>query len=197
LYLKEPSITEEQLLAGLSGGDPRALKRLIGDYFPILCRFAEKFLADPSLAKDVVQETFIKLWATRSSFGSFPALKGFLYVATKNACLNLNRGRERQEVRHRTVAGQEPDSADPVWTEMVRAENIALIYRVVRTLPPAAQEVFYLSYEEGLTVGEIAVRLKMKLKTVKNHKYKTLVLLRNKFGTQRGPLLALLAILLK
>ncbi len=166
-------------------------------YFPVLCRFAEKFLPDSSLAKDVVQETFIKLWNGRRVVESSGALNGFLFVTTKNGCLNLSRGRERQESRHLEVAGREPEAIDPIWTEMVRAENISLVYAVVRTLPAQAQEIFYLSYEEGMTVKEIAAFLDMKLKTVKNHKYKTLVHLRGKFGNRRGPLLVLLSILLK
>ena len=188
---------EQEILAGLSTGDQAALQELIGMYFPVLCRFAERFLPDSSLAKDVVQETFIKLWNGGRAFESVGALKGFLFVTTKNGCLNLNRGRERQENRHLEVAGREPEATDPIWTEMVRAENIALVYAAVRTLPLPAQEIFYLSYEEGMTVKEIAAHLDMKLKTVKNHKYKTLVHLRGKFGNQRGPLLVLLSILLK
>jgi len=197
IHLTERQFKEPELLARFARGDQRALEELIRDYFPVLCRFAERYLPDSSLAKDVVQETFIKLWKGRGSFESVDALKGYLYVATRNGCLNLNRGRERQESRHLEVAAREAGVADPVWTEMVRAENIALVYRIVRGLPPAMQEIFYLSYEEGLTVGEISERLGMKLKTVKNHKYKTLVLLRRKFGAQRGPLLAVLSILLK
>ena len=191
------STTEQEILTGLSLGNEAALQELISAYFPVLCRFAERFLPDSSLAKDVVQETFIKLWNGRRVFESVGALKGFLFVTTKNGCLNLNRGRERQENRHLEVAGREPEAIDPIWTEMVRAENIALVYAVVRTLPAQAQEIFYLSYEEGMTVKEIAEHLDMKLKTVKNHKYKTLVHLRQKFGNQRGPLLVLLSILLK
>ncbi len=195
--LIEHTLTEQELLAGLSNGDQAALQELISLYFPVLCRFAEKFLPDSSLAKDVVQETFIKLWNTRPVFESVNALKGFLFVATKNGCLNLNRGRERQENRHLEVSGREPEAVDPIWTEMVRVENLALVYRVVRTLPWKMQEIFYLSYEEGMTVKEISAHLNMNLKTVKNHKYKTLVLLRDRFGNQRGPLLVFLSILLR
>lgn len=197
LNLSERSYTDQAILSGLSSGESAALQALISLYFPVLCRFAERFLPDSSLAKDVVQETFIKLWNSRSSFESVDALKGYLYVATRNGCLNLNRGRERQESRHIEVSRREPEAEDPIWTEMVRAENIALVYRVVRALPRSAQEIFFLSYEEGMTVSEIAQHLNMKLKTVKNHKYKTLLLLRSKFGNQRGPLLVLLSILLK
>jgi RNA polymerase sigma factor (sigma-70 family) len=197
--LKERKFTDEELLDSLTTGDPVALQELIGMYFPILCKFAEKFLPDSSLAKDVVQETFIKFWNARQPFGSLAALKGFLFVATKNGSLNLNRGRERQENRHQEVYGRGSDTIDPflALTEMVYSENIALVYKTVRTLPRPMQEIFYLSYEEGLTVKEISARLNMKLKTVKNHKYKTLLVLRSRFGNQRGPLLLFLSLLLK
>lgn len=166
-------------------------------YFPVLCIFAERILTDPSLAKDMVQETFIKFWHLDRSFESFDALKGFLYATTRNGCLNLLRGMERRENRHLEAQSRIPDMADPIDSELVHAETIALIYRVVRTLPRPAQEIFYLSYEEGMTVSEIAAQLNMKLKTVKNHKYKTLLLLRAKLRSDQGPLLVFLSLLMK
>ena len=192
-------MTEKELLENFAAGDPLALEELIGTYFPVLCSFAEKFLPDSSLAKDVVQETFIRFWNARQSFDSLNALKGYLFVSTKNGCLNVNRGRLRQENRHQEAHARssEPESTEPFLAEMVRAENLALVYQVVRTLPRSMQEIFYLSYEEGMSVKEISIHLNMKLQTVKNHKYKTLLILRSKFGNHRGPLLLLLSFLLK
>lgn len=190
-------MTEQELLIHLSNGDTAALQELISTYFPILSKFAEKFLGDPSLAQDVAQETFIKFWNADRSFESFHALKGFLFLTTKNGCLNLNRARERQEHRNQEAYGRQTYTVDPIHSEIVRAENLALVYQVVRTLPEKMQEIFYLSYEEGMTVKEISVHLNMKLKTVKNHKYKTLLLLRSRFGNHRGPLLVFLSLLLK
>lgn len=182
---------------GLAHGEPSALQELIRTYFPVLCRYAEKFLPDSSLAKDVAQETFIKVWNARPAFTSIHSLKGFLFVTTKHGCLNLNRGRERMETRHREVFEEQPGTTEPVLKDIVLSEYLALVYGVVRTLSPAMRQVFYLSYEEGMTVSEIAAHLNMNLKTVKNHKYKTLLLLRSKFGSQHGPLLVLLSLLLK
>ncbi len=192
-------MTEKELLENFTAGDPLALEELVSTYFPVLCRFAEKFLSDSSLAKDVVQETFIRFWNARKPFDSLHALKAYLFISTKNGCLNLNRGRLRQENRHLEAYARssEPESFEPYLTEMVRAENLALVYQVVRALPNSMQEIFYLSYEEGMTVKEISIHLDMKLQTVKNHKYKTLLILRSKFGKNRGGLLVLLSFLLK
>ena len=127
IHLTERQFKEPELLARFARGDQRALEELIRDYFPVLCRFAERYLPDSSLAKDVVQETFIKLWKGRGSFESVDALRGYLYVATRNGCLNMNRSRERQESRHLEVASRETGVADPVWTGMERVENIAMV----------------------------------------------------------------------
>lgn len=195
--LNARTFTEEELLDRLSKRDPMALQELIHLYFPILCQFAERFLPDSALAKDIVQETFINFWNAKGSFETLPGLKGFLYTATRNGCLNLLRSIERRENRHLEAYGRMPATTEPIHTELVYAESIALIYQIVRTLSPAMQEIFFLSYEEGLTVSEIAARLNMNLKTVKNHKYKVLLLLRARLGNRGGSLLVLLTFLLK
>ena len=181
----QETLSENELLARLSQGDPAALRQIIEAYFPILCRFAEKYLPDSSLAKDVVQEVFIKFWGARVSFDHIKGLKAYLFVSTKNGCLNLNRGRDRQENRLQDAFGGDPEAVDSVVTEIVRAENISLIYQVVRTIPGKMQEIFRLSYEDGMTVKQISAHLNMKAKTVRNYKNKTLTLLRDRFGNNR------------
>lgn len=191
------SILDEEVLTRLSNEDPAALQLLIETYFPILCRFAEKFLPDQSLAKDIVQEVFIKVWNNKPSFDSIMSLKGYLFTLTRNGCLNMIRSRERQENRHMTAAAKDPSTVDPILADIVRAEYIAQIYQVVQTLPPKMQEVFYLSYEEGMTVRAIAQQLNMDVKAVRNQKYKALVTLRSRFKDSGEPLLVVLAFLLR
>jgi RNA polymerase sigma-70 factor (family 1) len=191
------ALTEKELLHQFSGGDPAALEALVNTYFPVLCRFAEKFLPDSSLAKDIVQETFINLWKTRRSFDSLDSLRSFLFAAARNGCLNHIRGRERQENKHQAASAQNPLEMDSVLTEIVHAEFFALIYETVRLMSPQMQEIFYLSFKEGLTVKEISIHLNMNIKAVKKQKYKALVILRGKFGGNREALLVLLPLLLR
>jgi hypothetical protein len=62
------TLTDKELLLGLSERDENALRVLFDTYYPVLCRFAERFLPDTSLAKDIVQDTFIKLWRAERVF---------------------------------------------------------------------------------------------------------------------------------
>ncbi len=192
MTVQETLITEKEKLTRLSRGDTAVFREVIEEYFPILCRFAQQYLPDASLAEDVVQEVFIKLWTARIDFDNYKALKGYIFASTRNGCLNLSRGRDRQEHRLQDAFGSTPGFTDSVLTEIVRLENLALIYQAVRSMPQKMQEIFKLSYEDGMTVREISAHLNMKLKTVKTLKYRTLVVLRSKFGGNRALLLILL-----
>lgn len=191
--MHEPlSLSEEELPARLSLEDPDALEQLIRSYYAVLCRFAENFLPDASLAQDIVQETFIKLWKSGKTFDSVKALKAYLYAITRNGCLDLIRSRTRMDNRHQQAAAGSEDVMEPVLTAIIRAESIGLIYQAVKAMPAKTQEIFMLSYREGLTVSEIAAQLGMNVKAVKKQKYKALVALRGRFANNREPLLTLL-----
>ncbi|OQP42938.1 hypothetical protein A4H97_12360 [Niastella yeongjuensis] len=186
------TLQEEEILTRLSVGDTAALEILIRSYYPVLCRFAEKFLPDASLAKDVVQESFIKLWKSNKSFNSTQALKVYLYTITRNGCLDLIRSRNRLDNRHQQATIEAAETLEPVLTEIIRAESVALIFQAVKAMPAKMQQVFFLSYRDGLTVSEIATQLGMNLKAVKKQKYKALVALRGRFSKRSEPLLGLL-----
>jgi RNA polymerase sigma-70 factor (family 1) len=182
--LNKTDLYEKELLQQLSKGDPAALKVIVKAWFPILCRFAEQYLPDGSLAEDIVQETFIKFWQHEGRFESLLQLKSFLYTVTRNGCLNLLRGREREEDKRRQSAVfLTEEDGDPMYDELVRLERLMQINEVVQQMPSKMQEVFLLSFEKGLSINEIAAQMKISVKTVRNQKYKSLLLLRTRLGS--------------
>lgn len=184
--------SENELLQRLAEGDPSALETIIRSYHAVLCRFAEKMLPDASLAKDVTQECFIKLWRSDRTFDSLKGLKAWLYTITRNGCLDLIRSRSRLDSRHRDATANEEDAGQPVIADIIRAESVALIYQAVKAMPEKMRQIFLLSYREGMTVSEISAHLGMNLKAVKKQKYKALVALRGRFAKNREPLLTVL-----
>jgi RNA polymerase sigma-70 factor (family 1) len=181
---KTISLNEKEILRQLSKGDPAALKVIVRAWFPILCRFAEQYLPDGSLAEDIVQETFIKFWQHEGRFESLQQLKSFLYTVTKNGCLNLLRGREREaDKRQQSAVFLTEEDEDPMYDELVRLERLSQINEVVQEMPSKMREVFLLSFEKGLSISEIAAEMKIAEKTVRNQKYKSLILLRTRLGS--------------
>lgn len=191
------SISEQEFLERLSRKEGASLQMLFETYFPVLCHFAGRFLPDTAAAKDIVQETFIKLWHSDRHFDTLTGLKSFLFTVTKNACLNWLRGNERLENKHRQAQGLSAEEENNIFSNIVVAESIALIYNEVRSMSPKMRQIFLLSYEQGLSVSEIAAHLNMNVKAVKKQKYKSIIALRTKFSRNSGSLAILLSLLLK
>ncbi len=79
-------------------GDIEDYRLFFNRYTLILRRFCVKYLPDEDYAKDVVQETMIRLWERRNRFNDMSAVVSFLFVTTKNAIFD--------EIRHRKVVSQ-------------------------------------------------------------------------------------------
>ena len=183
---------ESDLFIRLCDRDPRALDHLMRSYFPVLCSYAEQFVADSALAQDIVQEAFISYWQHAGKFESFGKIKAFLYTITRNGAISQLRKRRRDRNK---LSGAIPvlSTAVPAAdSTIVQSEYLAKINLAVQQLPVKMQEVFRLSFEEGLSVDEISRQLGITPKTVRNQKYKSLVLLRKRFGHLGIPLLVLL-----
>lgn len=74
-------------------------KKLFDSYFPSLCVFANKFVKDEDLSKDIVQEVFVKIWNKVDEFESEKSMKVYFYLSTKNACFDSLKRRRKEMFR--------------------------------------------------------------------------------------------------
>jgi len=58
--------------------------------------FAKRFVLDRQDAEDIVAESFIKLWRLRENFDNPQSIKAFLFITTRNGCLDFLRASQRQ-----------------------------------------------------------------------------------------------------
>ena len=166
----EPS--DEQLMTNLDGpGVEAALSKLYDRYSRTVFGVGLKILSDRSMAEELVQEVFLKVW--RSS-GTFDSARGsfstWLYKVTRSVALDLYRKRAR---RVRPLSDGDPhlDSArDPSAGPQEVVDESWLSWRVSRALErldAPHREVIELAYFSGLTQREISERTGVPLGTVK------------------------------
>src|SRR5687768_17461859 len=65
-----------------------ALASIYNRFYDPLVFFARKQLPDSLAAEDIVAEIFLKYWQRQHNFNSVYAVKTFLYISTRNACIN-------------------------------------------------------------------------------------------------------------
>ena len=121
------------------------LLRFEGD----LLRYARRIVGDEEHARDVVQETFLKLWRKdRAELDGH--LVEWLYTVCRNQAVDVRRKEQRMQLlAEESLAVQE--SADPSpGTLAERHDSAARILDLVDRLPANQQEVIRLKFQSGL-----------------------------------------------
>ncbi|HMH22716.1 MAG TPA: RNA polymerase sigma-70 factor [Puia sp.] len=171
------------IVEGLKKGDTQALQVIHELYYSSLCHFAEGLLGEEPASQDIVTEIFVTLWRKQNDFGTLQNIKAFLFISTRNACINYLKKQQRDN-EMRTALGKylSGDYEEFALNEMVRSEIMQQIYDAIEALPTQCKQVFKSCYVEGMKNAEIAEKFHISINTVKNHKVKALSLLRFKFA---------------
>jgi RNA polymerase sigma-70 factor (ECF subfamily) len=163
-------------------GEEAAIQAVYQIHFKPLCFFAQRIVADKEDAEDIVTNIFIKMLGKRDEFENLSNVKSFLYLATKNTCLNHLRDSQRHEAAHKQIRflnaeGDENENA--IDEEMMRFEVLQAIYAEIEKLPGRRKEIFKLLFIEGLSTNQVSERLKISVQTVRTQKARALLLIKS------------------
>ncbi|HEX9509830.1 MAG TPA: sigma-70 family RNA polymerase sigma factor [Puia sp.] len=78
-------------------GDPQAFASFFHLHYRPLCYFATQLVNSQQDGEDIVKDTFVKLWQKHTDFDTPQNIKAFLYITTRNACLNFLRHMQVRE----------------------------------------------------------------------------------------------------
>ncbi len=175
-----PFADDGALAAALRRGDEAAFGWLVDRYDGSLRRLARTYVPTPSVADEVVQETWLAVVKGIDRFEGRSSVSTWIYRILAN--IARTRGvREQRSIpfssaagaldegdgpavdhsRFRAVRGRGQWSAPPVpWDEVPEEragarETLALVESAIETLPPAQREVITLRDIEGWTSEEV------------------------------------------
>src|SRR5215208_3213856 len=165
-------LTDEQCMTRLGGPEVEAaLSALYDRYARTVYGVGLKILGNRSLAEDLVQEVFLKVWRSADTFdssrGSFST---WLYRVTRSCALDLYRKRASR-VRQVPdgaphIAAARDSSAGP--QEVVDESWLSWrVSRALEALDAPRREVIELAYFGGLSQREVSERTGVPLGTVK------------------------------
>lgn len=170
---------------------------LFRKYFPRLQAFARVIIKDNEVAKDMVQDAFIKAWEARHGIEQ-KTFENYLFTLVRNRCLNYLRdqataGRKKQDLSE-LAKFEEIYRIDFVRDEpylIFEAELKEKLNAAIDLLPPRCKEVFIMSRFEGMKNREIAEELGINIKNVERHISSGLKFLKNHFADQLSMLVFL------
>lgn len=161
-----------ELTERASGGERAALGKLAGALRPLVCRWALVMTGDPDDAEDVAQLVMMKMMASIGGFDGRSRITSWLYRITRNASLDHQRGKQRDQRLAERVEqlGQAsaPRIEDPL-DEIEMKRTLRLIRTFLGELPATQREVFDLVDLQGLKPVEAAELLEMNPSTLRVH----------------------------
>ncbi len=142
-----------------------------------LVYYAAKFVNNDTIAEDLVQDVFVKVWDRVPKLRNLVEIKAYLYKCVRNRCLDELRATSKianQTLLETTV--KLPPLAEQL-SYLLDAESIALIYNAVERLPEGSKRVVMLSLS-GLKNPEIAQIMHISVNTVRAQKQRAIAALR-------------------
>ena len=155
---------------GLQQGSRSAFRQIFNIYNDKLLYYTIAIVNIEGVGKDIVQETFIRLWTNRNQLDAEQSLSGYLHTIARNLALNhLKRAAYDQRVKEMIWQEIEDTQMRITTSEHLYAEESSrLVKEAVNRLPPRRKLIFELSRQNGMTHKEIGVKLEISKNTVKN-----------------------------
>ncbi len=160
----------------LGNGEKINLKDFFNTYYPGFNSFALRYIADPSVCEDIVQEVFILFWEKQRTFPTLPAVKAFFYTSIRNSCLDFLKHTIVEE-KYRIINKNKDEATESFLEEVLKKEAYSEIYNEINKLPEMGKNVLLLALREKSN-EEIATILNIAINTVKTHKVRAYKVLR-------------------
>lgn len=188
------NLSEELLLTKCGNDDPGAFRELYHRYKEFVYAVVAARLDDKDEAKDVVQDIFISLWASRAELAGLKDFKPYLYVLSRNQVISAYRKKNIRIKGEAYLLQQLSEIELSAEDRRLAKELHNTIDQAVRQLPETMQHCYNLSKNEGKRNGEIAGILNISEKTVRNNVSEALRRLKLNLQNSHPELLILLLI---
>ncbi|HSS35584.1 MAG TPA: RNA polymerase sigma factor [Patescibacteria group bacterium] len=171
---------QRELVERASRGDHDAFALLVGASIAQLEAVARLILRDQELARDAVQEAYIRAWRDLPGLRDPDRLDAWLHRLTVNACLDAVRRRRRRPIETELTPIRPPIVGDSTGLVADRDQ----LERGFRHLGTEQRAVLVLHYYVGMSVPAVAETLGIPLGTAQSRLGRALATLRDAIGTE-------------
>jgi len=160
---------DREMLIRFREGEVGSFDMIFARYHKKVFHFALCYLKSKDEAEEVVQEVFMNLWKNREQINEYYTFSRYLFKITYNAVCKKFR-KQASDKRHASELLKGFIMEDMATSIEVEYDNLMeCTQRYIEKLPKQQKKVLLMSLHEHLSSEEIARKLRISNKTVKNH----------------------------
>ena len=190
--MPEDSPSDRDLMLALAAGVDKALEDIIARWERALYSFAYRYTQNDDATREIVQETFIRVYTKRGRFDAKYPLSSWIFTIAANLCKNKARWHRRHpEVSIETTradGGRDerpyidtlPSDGPAPDQQSEEVEQLELLKRAVMSLPHDLRVAVLLHHYENLSYKQIADIVGCSVRGVETRLYRARKLLRTR-----------------
>ncbi|MFT5470761.1 MAG: RNA polymerase sigma factor (sigma-70 family) [Verrucomicrobiales bacterium] len=177
-------------MARLQRGDESALHAIMERWEKSVLSFIYRYVNNWSVAVDLAQETFVKVYQSRARYKPRAAFSSWLFAIAVNLCRSHRRWERRHprggfEESERALADEADEDTTPD-DSADRDDRARIVRKAIGDLPHSLRVVILLFEFEGLSHREIAQALSCSEKAIETRLYRARKRLRETLEEQLG-----------
>jgi RNA polymerase sigma-70 factor (ECF subfamily) len=168
--LFQPALhNEKELLQLISGGDENAFGAVFDHYRNKIYGVALKLTHSTTVAEEIVEDVFLKIWIRRASLNEIENFSAYLFTIARNETYKIL----KQIAKNYKIVLLSENNESLVHNNtedyLINKEFTSLLQKAIDRLPHQQKQVYKLMKEEDLKRGEVAELLHLQPETVKFH----------------------------
>lgn len=166
--MQSKDLDEKKLVIFLSAGNEEAFEELYHLYSERLICYLIKLVKSESLAAEILQEVFIKIWNNRENLDPDQSFRSYLFRIAENLVYDFFRKAARDKKLTEMVV-KNSGAYSHVEENIFTKENNKFLQDAIRSLPPKRRQVFQMIKIEEKSYEEVSLLLNVSTSTINDH----------------------------
>ncbi|HWW39361.1 RNA polymerase sigma factor [Pedobacter sp.] len=160
---------EETLLLHLQQGKETAFTEIYDQYSKPLFLKILRMTGDTEVAKELLQDLFLKLWEHRHLIDPSLSFKSYLYTIGVNLVYDYFRKEAKNKQLSAHLLAMAVDADVQTDELLISKENINMVRKAIDQLSPQRKKVYMLCKLEGKSYQEVSAELQISTSTIHDH----------------------------
>jgi len=157
---------DKNILIRAKAGDLEAFEYILSFYEKAIYNYCLRIIKNSQNAKDITQETFIKVYTHRTGIDPEKNIKTWIFTIATNTAYDFIRSKKR---KRETSLDEENETISSFAAYYPQEGLVSDVDKALEQIKPEYKKVLVLFYQQGFAYKEISEILEMPINTVKTY----------------------------